>query len=110
MPAASRPLAAAADSPARAPLSSWYTQGHSDGLGDRLLMFDNQATGPLELLRVRPDFAFAPEFETRLRGRLDRLADFTHSGFAPARAIEHLDNGEGLTVVSAHVPGTRLSE
>jgi len=73
-------------------------------------MFDNAATGPLELLRVRPDFAFVPEFESRLRARLERLASFTHPGFAIARSVNHLDDGEGLTVVSAHVPGTRLSE
>ena len=91
-------------------LSSWYTQGPSDGLGDRLLMFDNAATGPLELLRVRPDFAFVPDFESRLRGRLDRLATFSHPGFALSRSVNHLDDGEGLTVVSTHVPGTRLSE
>jgi hypothetical protein len=110
MPAARRPLATADESPGRPPLSSWYTQGHADGLGDRLLMFDNQTTGPLELLRVRPDFACAADFETRLRGRLDRLTGFSHPGFAQARAVDHLDNGEGLTVVSAHVEGTRLSE
>ena len=109
MPAA-RPLSAADDQRGHPPLSSWYTQGLSDGLGDRLLMFDNQATGPLELLRVRPDFAFVPDFETRLRGRLDRLTAFSHPGFAQSRAVDHLDNGEGLTVVSTHVPGTRLSE
>ncbi len=91
-------------------LSSWYTQGASDGLGDRLLMFDNASTGPLELLRVRPDFALVPEFESRLRTRLERLSDFTHPGFALARSVNHLDDGEGLTAVSAHVPGTRLSE
>src|SRR5436189_5529328 len=109
MPAA-RPPSAAQDHPGHPPLSSWYTQGLSDGLGDRLLMFDNQATGPLELLRVRPDFAFVPDFETRLRGRLDRLTGFSHPGFAQSRAVDHLDNDEGLTVVSTHVPGTRLSE
>ena len=100
----------APDSHGPSQLSSWYTQGPSDGLGDRLLMFDNAATGPLELLRVRPDFALVPEFESRLRARLDRLSTFTHPGFAIARSVNHLDAGEGLTVVSAHVPGTRLSE
>lgn len=73
-------------------------------------MFDNAATGPLEMLRVRPDFALVPDFETRLRLRLDRLAGFSHGGFAQTRAVEHLDNGEGLTVVSSHVAGTRLAE
>ena len=91
-------------------LSSWYTQGASDGLGDRLLMFDNTSTDPLELLRVRPDFACLPEFERRLRWQLERLSDFSHQGFARARSVNHLDDGEGLTAVSAHVPGTRLSE
>lgn len=100
----------APDSQGPSQLSSWYTQGPSDGLGDRLLMFDNAATGPLELLRVRPDFALVPEFESRLRGRLDRLSTFTHPGFALARSVNHLDDGEGLTVVSAHMAGTRLSE
>lgn len=100
----------APDSQGPSQLSSWYTQGPSDGLGDRLLMFDNAATGPLELLRVRPDFALVPDFESRLRARLDRLSTFTHPGFAVAHSANHLDAGEGLTVVSAHVPGTRLSE
>ncbi|HUR33190.1 MAG TPA: PEGA domain-containing protein [Vicinamibacterales bacterium] len=98
------------NSPGRAPLSSWYTQGLSDGFGDRLLMFDNATTGPLELLRVRADFAFVPDFEGRIRARFDRLTGFAHPGFAQARAVNHLDNGEGLTVVSTHVPGTRLSD
>jgi hypothetical protein len=98
------------DASSRARLASWYAQGPSDGLGDRLLMFDNGATGPLELLRVRPDFALVPEFERRLRQRVERLGSFAHPAFAQVRAVNHLDNGEGLTVVSAHVPGTRLSE
>lgn len=98
------------DALSRGRLASWYAQGPSDGLGDRLLMFDNGATGPLELLRVRPDFALVPEFERRLRQRVERLGSFAHPAFAQARAVNHLDNGEGLTVVSAHVPGTRLSE
>ena len=105
------PLTAAPEDPsARAQLSSWYSQGPSDGFGDRLLMFDNAATGPLELLRVRPDFSFIPDFETDVRARFERLLSFNHRGFALTRAVNQLDNGDGLTVVSAHVPGTRLSE
>ena len=42
------------------PLASWYTQGLSDGLGDRLLMFDNTNAPSWELLRFRPEFAAAP--------------------------------------------------
>ena len=106
------PLTTLSDDPsARSQLASWYTQGASDGFGDRLLMFDNAATGPLELLRVRPDFSFLPDFEAAVRGRLEQLASLGHlRGFAQARAVNHLENGEGLTVVSAHVPGTHLSE
>ena len=52
--------------PKRTPLASWYTQGTSDGLGDRLLMFDNTSAASLELLRFRSDLAETPGFE---RGR-----------------------------------------
>ena len=98
------------DQPAGAPLTSWYTQGVTDGFGDRLLMFDNAATGPVELLRVRADFAGVAGFEAALRARFDQLSSFTHPGFAQARVVNHLENGGGLTVASTHVPGTRLSE
>lgn len=104
------PSTAADDPSARTQLSSWYAQGFADGFGDRLLMFDNAATGPLELLRVRADFAIVPGFEAALRARVERLAAFTHPGFAQVRSVDHLENGEGLTVVSSHVAGTRLSE
>ena len=46
------------------PLASWYTQGLSDGLGDRLLMFDNSDAPSLELLRFHPHLAQVPGFET----------------------------------------------
>jgi hypothetical protein len=105
-----RPTTASDDPSAPAPLSSWYAQGFSDGFGDRLLMFDNAATGPLELLRVRPDFSIVAAFESALRARVEQLATLVHPGFAQVRTVNHLDNGEGLTVVSSHVPGTRLSE
>jgi hypothetical protein len=105
------PLTTLSDDPsARSQIASWYAQGVTDGFGDRLLMFDNAATGPLELLRLRPDFSFIPAFEASVRARVRQLASLTHKGFALARAVNHLENGEGLTVVSAHVPGTRLSD
>jgi hypothetical protein len=105
-----RPTTATDDLSARTQLASWYAQGLSDGFGDRLLMFDNAATGPLELLRVRPDFGLVASFETALRARVEQLSSFAHPGFAHARSVNHLDDGEGLTVVSVHVPGTRLSD
>src|SRR6476620_4983138 len=47
----------------RPSLASWYTPGFSDGLGDRLLMFDNTAAASLELLRFKPEFGNHPVFE-----------------------------------------------
>jgi hypothetical protein len=98
------------EQPVRAPVASWYAQGPSDGFGDRLLMFDNASTGPLELLRVRPDFSLVFGFEGALLARFDRLSNFSHRSFAPIRVIKHLEEAEGLSIVSAHVAGTRLSE
>ena len=71
-------------------LASWYTQGHSDGVGDRLLMFDNSGTPTLELLRFRPELVAAFGFEQALRDRVDRLKTFKHAAFPEIRAVEYL--------------------
>ena len=42
-------------------LTTWYAQGHSDGLGDRLLMFDNTTAPSWEILRFKPAIAQRPE-------------------------------------------------
>jgi hypothetical protein len=94
----------------RQSLASWYTPGLSDGLGDRLLMFDNTTASSLELLRFRREFADAPGFEAALRHRVDELADVTHPGLARIRAVEWLGEGDGLALVSNHTVGRRLSE
>ena len=52
------------------PLASWYTEGVSDGVGDRLLMFDNSGTTSLELLRFRAELVAVPGFEEALRDHL----------------------------------------
>ena len=92
------------------PLASWYTQGASDGLGDRLLMFDNTAAASLELLRFRPELATAPGFERALRESVQRLAAFRHAAFSQARSVQCLDSDRGLALISTHTPGKRLSE
>lgn len=92
------------------PLASWYTPGLSDGLGDRLLMFDNKGTSSLELLRVRPEFAGAPGFERALRESVERLLHLNHPTFGQAHAVEFLEGDEGLALVSTHTAGKRLSE
>ena len=104
-----------ADPPGRpattqAPIASWYAQGISDGLGDRLLMFDNTAAASLELLRFRPLLANAPGFERTLREAVQRLASFKHAAFTQARSIQRLEGDDGLALISTHVEGKRLSD
>jgi hypothetical protein len=91
-------------------LASWYTQGLSDGLGDRLLMFDNTNAPSWELLRFRREFAAVAGFETALRERLERLHQFRHPSFTTVRSVEELGAGDGLALVATYAPGRRLSE
>ena len=104
-----------ADPPGRpattqAPIASWYAQGISDGLGDRLLMFDNTGAASLELLRFRPSLANAPGFERTLREAVQRLASFKHTAFTQARSVRRLEGDDGLALISTHVEGKRLSD
>src|SRR5438093_3419187 len=80
-------------------VASWYTEGVSDGVGDRLLMFDNSGTTSLELLRFRPELVAVPGFEDALRARVADLRAFAHPAFPQIRALEHLEGG-GLALVS----------
>jgi hypothetical protein len=91
-------------------LASWYTQGLSDGLGDRLLMFDNTNAPSWELLRFRPEFAAVVGFEMALRERVERLHQFRHPSFTAVRSVEELGAGDGLALVATYAPGRRLSE
>src|SRR5262245_26491565 len=90
------------------PLASWYTEGVSDGLGDRLLMFDNSGTASLELLRFRPELAATPGFEDALRARVAELEAFEHPAFPHVRAVDRLEGG--LALVSTSLPGKRLAD
>src|SRR5262245_16387479 len=92
------------------PLASWYTEGLSDGLGDRLLMFDNTNSPAWELLRFRPEFVSTPGFERALRDRVEQLRHFRHPLFTHVRAVEELGFGDGLALVATYAPGRRLSE
>ena len=47
-----------------------YTPGLSDGLGDRLMMFDNATQSSVELLRFKREFSDAPGFEEAVRDRV----------------------------------------
>lgn len=92
------------------PLASWYAQGLSDGLGDRLLMFDNSSAPSLELLRFNPDLADIPGFEAALREQVRRLDGFRHPAFARVRAVQRLEPDDDLALISNCTPGKRLSE
>ncbi len=94
----------------KASLASWYLPGLSDGLGDRLLMFDNTGSASLELLRFKKEFTEKPAFEAALRERIRQLERFTHPSVGRVRAVKWLADNEGLALVSDHVSGRRLSE
>jgi hypothetical protein len=91
-------------------LATWYTQGHSDGLGDRLLMFDNTSAPSWEILRFKPELARDVRFEAALRARIDQLASFKHPAFPIVRPLKGLGHEDGLAVVSTYAPGLPLSE
>jgi hypothetical protein len=73
-------------------------------------MFDNTSAASLELLRFRPELAGTPGFERALRASVERFARFEHPAFSRARTVERLEGDEGLTLVSTHTAGKRLSE
>ena len=102
--------AASSSSGTRPGLASWYTPGLSDGLGDRLLMFDNSTASPLELLRFKKEFSSLPAFEAALRERFQQLNRLSHPSIGRVRAVKWLEAGEGLALVSNQIPGRRLSE
>jgi hypothetical protein len=91
-------------------LTTWYAQGHSDGLGDRLLMFDNTTAPSWELLRFKPELARDPRFATALRHRIETLSTFQHPAFPVVRSIKEFGQEEGLAVVSTYATGVRLSD
>jgi hypothetical protein len=91
-------------------LATWYTQGHSDGFGDRLLMFDNTSAPSWEILRFRPALAREPAFDSALRQRVEQLTSFRHPAFPLVRPLKGFAQEDGLAVVSTFAPGVRLTE
>jgi hypothetical protein len=81
-----------------------------DGIGRRLRTTD--PTGDeVETLRLCRELSEAASTEAALIERAGRLAAFTHPSFAQVRRVERLRGPlGGLAVVSAAVPGIRLSE
>jgi PEGA domain-containing protein len=91
------------------PLASRWAPGLLDELGDRLLIFDNDGSPSLELLRFRKALTATPGFEVALRRRVERLSQLHHPAFATVEGVEYVE-GHGLVLVSRHTPGRRLSE
>jgi hypothetical protein len=80
----------------------------SDGLGDRVVAADGATGDLLQILRLRPQLVAVPSFEFALRERAARLANFRHAYYARVRRIDR--HPTGLTIVSDHIEGTRLSD
>lgn len=83
----------------------------SDGIGDRVVSTDG-ATGDLvQVLRINPALTAVPSFEFALRERVARLANFRHGYYARVRRVDRSHaHVTGLSIVSDHVEGTRLSD
>jgi hypothetical protein len=83
----------------------------TDGLGDRVVAADGATGELLQILRIRPALTAVPSFEFALRERAARLANFRHAYYARVRRIDRVPApGAGLSIVSDHVEGTRLSD
>ena len=91
-------------------LTTWYAQGQSDALGDRLLMFDNTNLPSWEILRFKPALAHEPRFEAALRERVEQLSSFQHQSFPVVRPIKRLGHDDGLAVVSTYSSGAPLAD
>ena len=93
---------------ARVPASSPVT--FEDGLGQRRVTA-GIGGDPLEILTLREELTAIPTFETKLRDRVSRLADFHSEHFARVRGVEKLGKGGSrVALVSDHIPGVRLSQ
>jgi hypothetical protein len=86
------------------------TAGYGDGLGERVLMFDEAAATSLELLRFKRELSDSPAFETALHSRIAALASVRHPALGVVQMAERRGGTNDLTLVSQHTPGRRLSE
>jgi len=86
------------------------TSCFADGIGRRIRTA-SPGGEEVETLRLCRELSEAPSTEAALIERAARLVAFTHPSFAQVRRVERLHGAlGGLAVVSAAVPGIRLSE
>lgn len=82
-----------------------------DGLGRRYRFVDPAGHEAPEMLCVRGELAAVPGFESSLRERVSRLANFHHPNYGRIRSVGCLhDQGSTLALVSEYPAGVRLSE
>src|ERR1700719_4402897 len=97
--------------PATARTLEEETIGFEDGFGTRRRMASATGADELEALCLRTELTAVPSFEFALRERVNRLAHFHHTSYAPVHRVERLEQaGSTLGIVSEHVPGVRLSK
>ena len=87
-----------------------FTAGHADGLGERVMMFDDAAGTSLELLRFKREISDSPAFESALQSRIEALASVSHPSISVIKSAERRGATNDLTLISRHTPGRRLSE
>lgn len=85
-----------------------FTPGLADGLGERLLLFDDKTASSVEFLRFKMELGDAAGFEAALKARVEALSRLRNPSVATVRGVER--TGDGLSLVSNHVGGRRLSE
>ncbi len=86
-----------------------YTAGFTDELGDRQLAIDPAAGTSVEVLQFKREFADSPEFEAALRARVAEVSHLPDSAFAVIQSVVRTE-GLGLSLVSNHASGRRVSE
>jgi hypothetical protein len=70
--------------------------------------FDPATGSSIEVLRFKPEFSDAPDFETALRARVEQVGHLQHPSLATVQSVERTD--EGLSLLSRHVAGRRVSQ
>jgi len=85
-----------------------FTQGLSDGLGERLLLFDDTTATSVEHLRFKMELGDAAGFEAALKARVEAVTRLRNPSLGTIRGVER--TSEGLSLVSNHIAGRRLSE
>ena len=94
---------------AASPRPRAFTAGFVDRLGERQLAFDSGAGISIEVLHLKKEFSESADFEAALRARVELMTHVQHASLSSVMAVER-DETKGLTLVSKHMAGRRVSE